>query len=535
MNVSSLVTKLKGNEEDFEFYPTTREILACVLTHAFDRESQWRHRSKCRVLDVGAGHGSFLRAWQERAPGDELLAIERSTILMGELVKCAKIIGTDFHQQSFLNKTIDVLFCNPPYSEYATWTSRLFSECPCEDMYFVIPRRWVDDKNIQAAIAGSAATVTTLGSFDFYDGERAARAVVDVLHVQASIEKDSLFEKFFMERFPHLRESIDQSNAKQAGAAEEQRNSLVERDGLVGALVALYDLAMARIQRNYDKAASMDAAVLTELGLSIAAIVSTLKEKLDTLKNGYWSELFTCLDSVTARLTSKNRRAILETIGGFKAVDFTKENIYAVLLWLLEHANQYVDAQILEVFDRMVKAANVVNYKSNERVYGNGEWRYGQKPENMSHISLDFRIVLEGYLGMHRDYGVIRFRQCGRDFISDLLTVASLLGFANATDDARLTESSYSNHKSLWTPGKPQLFKTHDGKDLLEVKAFLNGNLHLRLSQGFALALNVAVGKLRGWLRSSEEAVSEFGPEAEHHFTRNLHITQSQLPLLAAG
>jgi Domain of unknown function (DUF4942) len=531
-HVSSLVSRLKESDEDFEFYPTTPEILDCVLKHAFDDDVSWdrrrrsRSRSDSRVLDVGAGHGAFLRAWQQKDAHSEMLAIERSTILMGELVKIAKVIGTDFHQQSFVNKTVDVVFCNPPYSEYSLWTSRLISECPCADMYFVIPRRWTNDRQIRAAIAASVATVTTLGSFDFIDAERSARAVVDVIHVRAKIEKDSLFETFFKQRFPHLQESMENSQAKRKEENQEQRAGLVQRDGLIGALVTLYDLELARIQSNYDKAASIDGAVLGELGLSIDAIITTLKEKLDTLKNTYWSELFDNLSTVTDRLTCKNRNAMLNTIGGFKAVDFSKENIYAVILWICEHANNYVDSQILAVFDQMLSAANIVNYKSNARVYGKGDWRYRQAPEDMSHVSLDFRIVLESSMGLSKDYcGNARMSRYGDEFIGDLLTVASLLGFSNNTDDTRTS----------WCPGKPQLFMTYEGKDLFEVKAFLNGNLHLRLAQDFALALNVAVGKLRGWLRSAQETVSEFGPEAEQHFHKRYTITQNQLPLLAAG
>lgn len=385
MSVRALVEELKAAGEDFEFYPTTPEIIARVLRHYDNRggerrRHEWdRTRSKMSVLDVGAGTGAFLRAFAEGQHDVDLLAIEKSPTLMAELVKFAKVIGTDFHAQSFVSKAVDVLFCNPPYSEFETWAARLIRECPAKVIYLVIPRRWADSAVIKEAVAFREAEVETVGSFDFEHGERAARAKVDVLCVTSEVEADTLFDKFFSERFGHLQRNFEKNaeeEAKRAADNVEHRQRLVERNGLVGALVALYETEMQRLQVNYEKAAGIDPAVLAELGLSVAAVVSTLREKIGSMKDRYWSELFRVLDTVTKRLTAKNRRKILEKVGGFKSVDFNEQNIYAVLLWVIENANQYIDQQIVDVFDDMVESANIVNYKSNQRVYGNGSWRY---------------------------------------------------------------------------------------------------------------------------------------------------------------
>jgi hypothetical protein len=101
----------------------------------------------------------------------------------------------------------------------------------------------------------------------------------------------------------------------------------------------------------------------------------------------------------------------------------------------------------------------------------------------------------------------------------DVLCVANLLGFPASADQTE------------WFPGKPKLFVGLDGEDVAEFKAFKNGNMHIRLSQRLVLALNVAVGKLRGWLRDHQEAAHEFGEEAESEFARDLHIRPPQLML----
>ncbi len=538
VSINALVTNLKAAGQDFEFYPTTPEIIACILKHRRSKATLDEYNMhKGTVLDIGAGNGAFLRAFGEKNPKATLLAIEKSPILMAELVKFAKVVGTDFHTQSFTSKNVDLVFCNPPYSEYELWTTRLIRECPAEDMYLVIPQRWKDNDKIAEAIKFREAKVKVIGNFDFLDADREARAYVDVLHIQSKIGGDKLFDKFFFERFPHLKEDpkdAEQRHKKEQKEDDTRRAGLVEREGLIGALVALYDLEMDRLQSNYDKASGMDAAVLSALGLSVDTIVTTLRARLESLKDSYWSELFGNLDSVTKRLTTKNRRAIMETIGGFKAVDFTKENIYAVLLWVMEHANQYIDSQILAVFDDMVDGANIVNYKSNQRVYGDGHWRYNNKPENLSHISLDYRIVIDSSCrGISRSYGSEGLSSGGSNFLMDLHTVATLLGFECTPDDPRLTEGGRYGGSAYWKPGKSQLFKTLNGEDLVEVRAFLNGNMHLRLSQKFSLALNIAVGKLRGWIRDHHQATSEFGKGAAEEFAKDVHVTPKLLFLSA--
>ena len=181
-SVRSLVVQLKAADQDFEFYPTTDKMIQKVLDHITSDaffEAHGKHRSRYdikSVLDVGAGAGAFLKAAgeHERYRGAELLAIEKSQILISQLVGFCKVIGTDFHAQSFLPKQVDVLFSNPPYLEYEQWTTRLIKECPAEMMYFIIPSRWKDSVNINAAIKFRNADVTVIGSDDFLDADHPA-------------------------------------------------------------------------------------------------------------------------------------------------------------------------------------------------------------------------------------------------------------------------------------------------------------------------------------------------------------------------
>lgn len=47
----------------------------------------------------------------------------------------------------------------------------------------------------------------------------------------------------------------------------------------------------------------------------------------------------------------------------------------------------------------------------------------------------------------------------------------------------------------------------------MEIRAFLNGNLHIKFNQQFMLALNVEVGRLLGWSHTAQEAAHDLNEE----------------------
>lgn len=76
--------------------------------------------------------------------------------------------------------------------------------------------------------------------------------------------------------------------------------------------------------------------------------------------------------------------------------------------------------------------------------------------------------------------------------------------------------------------------KGADSEQLIEVRAFENGNMHVRLGQDFALALNVEYGRLKGWLKNGAAAAEELKDEAApKHFGKNHSITDAARLLTA--
>jgi len=95
------------------------------------------------------------------------------------------------------------------------------------------------------------------------------------------------------------------------------------------------------------------------------------------------------------------------------------------------------------------------------------------------------------------------------DFIDDLIVVANNLGFTS--NDSVIAHN--------FEAGKKETFRCIDksGKEteLMAVRVYLNGNLHLKLNQKFILALNVEIGRLKGWIHNVQQAAEEMEEKEE--------------------
>ena len=221
---------------------------------------------------------------------------------------------------------------------------------------------------------------------------------------------------------------------------------------------------------------------------------------------------------------------MLETLTSRTHVDFTASNAFAVITWALKNANSYYDSQLVDVFDSMLEEANVHNYKSNKKVFSWGH--YGRCSE-ASHVKLDHRIVLSSFGGgietdsFYLYKAVNGLKECSSDKLNDIVTVANNLGFT----------CGETTHSFDWASGKKNVFtfkslKTQKFETLMEVKAFKNGNLHIKFNMAFITALNVEMGRLKGWVRSAQECSEEMDistEDAVQFFKSNLTIGRASL------
>lgn len=526
-NTLQRINDLKEHGQDFEWYPTTDTMIDVVFTCMTSVSS---------VLDIGAGDGRVLERldkltkqyaalkyehdhYHNYPRSIEKYAIEKAKIHIENMPPDIAIVGTDFMLNSIFDKKVDTVFCNPPYSEYEAWAVKTIKEADAKTVFLVLPQRWKDSKLIEDALKRRKSMALPIWSGTFADADRAARGTVDIIKIVLKSESDRYsgynedndtdpFNVWFDEHFSDFAALEHVKEKDEDGEKKPSYKHIVKGQNIIEHLHQFYVKEMNSLLSNYKNLSKLDAALLDELGVSVRGIKSALKQKIEGTKTKYWQELFDNLDKITDRLTSSSRQTMLEKMRARCNVDFSIENAYAVVLWVIKNANGYIDSQLVEVFKELSEPECVKNYKSNQRVWQRGEWRRDHEGKH-SHYKLEYRIITSKHTAIDESsYSYRRTRglaEVCHKFIGDIMTVAHNLGFISQND------SEYMS----WSSGKKNLFYGSDGDILLEVKAFKNGNLHFRFGQKFMKAFNVEASRLLGWIHTTQEAAEELEYDIE--------------------
>lgn len=534
-----------SSNEDFEWYPTTDEILSVIsddmlekLCHSNDDEIF------SSVLDCGAGDGRVLK----RLTKGKKYAIEKSTPLIEAMCSDIFIVGTEFNAQVLLDKKVDVVFSNPPYSVFDEWATKIITEANSKLVYLVVPTRWKSSKTIQSAIESRKAEIDVLGTFDFLNADRSARAVVDVLCITLTSSsrysghylKIDPFELWFDEHFKldTYENDVSEYDIKSTLQSKvtsriQSSGELIVNKGLIYVLQDFYQADLDSLIDNYTKLSELSSELLQELGVNTKSVKEALKLKITSLKDLYWNELISNLSTITNKLASSSRKKLMDVLLENTHVDFNADNAHAIVLWLIKNANNYFDSQLIELVKTMTEKANVVLYKSNQKTFRDEQWRYNSRPDNLGKYKLDYRIVLERVGGVVNDYGGrTKLSDRAADLLNDICTVAYNIGF----DTYGFTSSKHL----CWESRAANKFTYRDsvsGRDevLFEARAFKNGNLHIKFCPGFICRLNVEFGRLQGWLKSAMEAADELDipfAQAEASYKSNFRLEPSNLPPL---
>lgn len=510
MSTAATVRRLKQNDQDHEWYPTTDEMIQRVVRNAMNTRSYSSQRYK--VLDVGAGDGRVLEAFYkvEDYPVAECFAIEKSAIHIANLPKHIQMLGTDFREQHLADKQMDVIFSNPPYSEFETWAYRLIRESNTRYLYLIMPRRWRDSDRINAVVKIRGMEVKSLGEFDFEDGERSARAKVEIVRFQIPQENRDNVDAFIEEVLPQL--SVFDLPPVEKPSAEETAEALIKGGrNVIEVLVESHDREIAELVSSFQSLDKVDPVLLGTLGITKHVVLDLIRGKIQAAKKRYWELLFAELETLRTRLATRQRREFVEKINSRAAVDFTESNILAVLVWVSKWVNSYFDEQTVALFRTLSNESNCVRYKSNQRVWTNGDWRYRgineDEKEQRGPYKLEFRMVLSSSWGGietpdqwgHKSDRYNGLTETSFNMLSDIIVTANNLHFETVD-----TPRNYT-----WESNKSNVLKRKDGTPLVEVKAFKNGNMHLRFAPDFMLALNVEAGRLLGWIRNPSQACDD--------------------------
>lgn len=507
-----LLAELKQNNQDFEFYPSTKEMLECVFNDAVTKKFRTNPLGSWRsVLDIGAGTALFKEVLDEH---DEdritYYAIEKSEIITQNYKSDIVVIGTDFYENTLIDKKADIVFCNPPYSEFVEWTTRILNEANSEYIYMIIPSRWKVNTHIQEVIKTLNISYSVLNSYTFANAERQARAIVDIVCFKKKIseyEESDPFSVWFNNTF----KTSDKDNDKQFDT-EVIKNKLVslKNKDKINLLVEYYQEEMANVQKAFENICELDANTLKSIGLKKNVIKTALKDKIQNIKTKYWAELYNCVDTITDRLTSKTRYEMKQRFNALGVIDFTEGNIRAVVLWIVKNTYRYMESQLVDLYKHFSEFENVKRYKSNQKTFTAEQWRWHNWDNNFSHYSLDYRIIASEYWNNDYDWrGVSVNKDKALTATDDICTIAFNLGF-KCTEKAVITEF-----------GTKYFYLMNNNKPLFEVKVYKNGNAHYKFNTEFSKAFNVEAGRILGWLRNKGEAKEELDGEQYYNIMNN--------------
>jgi len=566
MSINQLINELKENDQDFEFYPTTKEMIEAV--YKYSDGGEW--------LDIGAGTCNFRKYYNEIAEertriyeekdrifrnsytdgkgynydlqpkecekGHKIYnyyVIEKSKILLEKMDRDVICLGTDFNTTMLLDKPVNNIFCNPPYSEYEEWTERLIYEANTKRIFLVIPERWKNSEKIKKALEKTGSMVITCGAFDFLHAERQARAKVEVISISKNggdryrdlnEYNETAFDRWFDETFK-MRDKKDLNEWDQEDIKKrEVKNKLVNGEqSKAKILTDLYNEEIETLYNHFKAICGLDVDILETIGISKKAVKEALKKKASGAKSRYWRLALDELEEITDRLTSKTRENLFNRFKSLHTVDFTLENLYPVILWVLKNANEYYNDQLIDFYKELSSPDNVRPFKSNQKVFERCEWRHNnfKDPDKISHYTLDYRIIMSSPFRTNWYSGKLDEYQHGaKQTLQDIFTIANNLGFKIGLCDMPTAHGE-----------KCTVLYEKSDKVFMEYRVYKNGNMHAKFDIEFMKALNVEVSRLLGWIKKPEDIKKEFPDEmakgAEKYFKKNYTcLNVNSMPLL---
>ena len=316
--MSSLLDLVKQNNEDFEWYPTTNEMLEVLMKRIVEIREE-KHLSTESMLDIGAGDGRVLKYFDKDLRLDNIHAIEKSRTLIDSMDRNILVVGSDFNQTSLIEKTYDLVFCNPPYSSYKEWVMRILRETNSMFIALVIPSRWQQDSDIKRVIESrKGLEYEVLESTDFLNAERSARAKVDIVlfktiratdknakyGVVEDVFADNLIKQFKLQKlFDDIDESEYDDQKRHTDELEEKTYQVANGD-LIEFLVSEYEKEYNEFLESLNHLNAINSELLKCMNVDKKKLIKGIKSKIRDLKNLYWKELFSKLQAIRSRVTS---------------------------------------------------------------------------------------------------------------------------------------------------------------------------------------------------------------------------------------
>ena len=566
INTSKKVQILKNANEDYEFYPTTPEIMEAMKNDLWEymrlheRDSFAKRRSRKdndiwisesddyddnnkrrgkkeyleieTFLDIGTGDGRVLDLF----PAHKKYGIEIARAQADDLIRRGIfLIGRNYWDVSLHDNSYSLIFSNPPFSDFVNWVSKLLSECNFCVLYLVMPIRWKNQEEVTRELKRYETTV--IGEYDFSEADREARGKVNLVRVNApwknkktkrnysgdEVELDFDYQEPLEDAFERwVRENIaDFAEKPEREWEEEQKEELALKMTPIDQLVSDYEVERENLGNAFRAIGKLDATIIKLMGQDKKSMLEIIKKSIEGLKSKYWKAAFDKLDPVQKRMTLNTRDKIFRNIEEFKTLDFNADNIYSIVIWIINNCNIGILDQIGEVFDKMTTPAYIENYVSNKHWthsdwrHTDSSWKYQKLPKRWK-LGLDYRIVVEAY----NQYPYSHMGM--RTVIDDFIIICQNLGFPIIPTE----KPNYTLHQT------EQKFRTEDGELAFTMRYYKgNKNVHLKINKKLLMKFNIEVAKIRKWIFDPEDIVEEYKVPMEEA----VQLWKSGLDLLGVG
>ena len=531
------IRTLRAADEDFEFYPTTPEILEAmkkdIWAYLRSHEDDYADRNRDRVhihtdwegskqkerldihsfLDIGAGDGRVLDYLDKEQGSSHChkYGIEIARAQADDLIRRGVfIIGRDYWDVDLSDQYYSLIFSNPPFSQLERWVNKILYECNFSILYLVMPIRWKNLTDIKKELERYEATI--VGEFDFSEADREARGRVNLVRINAPWHKEEgignkknkytghqqsvedAFERWVRE---YIAEFPEEENTPWQ---VEEEQALALRNSPIDQLLIDYEQEKQNLAEAFRAIGKLEPAIIKLMGQDKNSMLEIIRKAIEGLKSKYWRAAFDKLEPVRKRMIRKTRERIFEKIKEFISLDFNADNIYSIAIWIINNTNVGILDQIGEVFDEMTTAEYIEQYKSNKH-WTKSDWRhthssykYDKLPARWK-LGLDYRIVIA-------TYNYDRYASQHHTLVDDFIIICSNLGFEISPN----CEPDYKQHQS------EQEFYTLDGELAFTMRYYTgNRNAHLKINKKLLMKFNIEVAKIRKWMSEPDDVVQEYG------------------------
>lgn len=537
LSIAETIADLKSSGTDYEWYPTTDNMIQAIIE---DIKAADENDKAKTVLDVGAGDGRVLEAFRadEGLSIHKLLGVEKSPNHVARWSNNITFVGGDFYESQVTSGKIDVIFSNPPYSDYENWTVTLLKNIHATAVFLVLPERWVKSERIQAAIKARGLMAKIILTDYFKNADRKARGKINVIRLVSEnfARRQYLMDRgykdsesygeysfsaygykdpmdvWFDEMFPRLA-ALDSnksiSDETENDQIKDRTYHIFKTTNTIDDLVMLYQIQADKVLKAYQKIDDCDADFFFELKIDLSTIKETLKARMSGLKIQYWRAFIHNYKPITERLTAKYREKIFETlITNAEELSFNAINALIITQMVIKRANEYSDDQVTDFFYDLSNPKTTSLYKSNIKVFKAQQWRYCRNPaDRPTHYTLDYRIVQHRLFSVtNRWTGTLKNYEIAA-VVSDICIIARIVGMKvpSSCNGSQFDNGDIKTGDRISTnynlAGKP--------KTLFDIKFYKNGNQHLFLDKEFALRINIYVGKLLGWVCNADDAFDQ--------------------------